>query len=244
MKDINKIIFVLHARAESTRVPNKMLRKFADSCLFEIAVEKFSKSLMIPKQNFYASVRNDKLIDIAKKYDANIWYRSEKSIQEPVTPPEVYDWYNMALDKGFSHFVYMNPCTSLVEIETINKFIKQFVMTNSDSLFAVLERKNFTWAIRKDASGNNKLVTLNKFFGHKKYKGTLETKLTETLYEPANCLYAGKISNVPLSKHLGSFTRINDPEFFIMNPIEAFDIDDEWQFTLAEYIYKHKYDEK
>ena len=41
MKNINDVLFIIQARTQSTRVPNKMLRPFADSNLFEIAVNKF-----------------------------------------------------------------------------------------------------------------------------------------------------------------------------------------------------------
>ena len=51
MKNINDIVFIIQARTQSTRVPNKMLRPFADSNLFEIAVNKILNSSIIPKDN-------------------------------------------------------------------------------------------------------------------------------------------------------------------------------------------------
>ena len=62
MKDIKDICFIIQARTQSTRVPNKMLRPFSDSNLFEIAINKILNSKIIPKENFYLSVMDDEII--------------------------------------------------------------------------------------------------------------------------------------------------------------------------------------
>ena len=49
MKDIKDVVFIIQARTQSTRVPNKMLRPFASSNLFEIAIKKVLSSNLIPK---------------------------------------------------------------------------------------------------------------------------------------------------------------------------------------------------
>ena len=71
MKNIKDILFVIQARTQSTRVPNKMLKPFGGSNLFEIAIQKILNSKIIPKDNFYLSVMDDELIEIAKKYKVN-----------------------------------------------------------------------------------------------------------------------------------------------------------------------------
>ena len=75
MKNIKDIVFIIQARTQSTRVPNKMLRSFAHSNLFEIAIEKILQSSIIPKDNFYLSVMDDELINIAKKHDVNYFMK-------------------------------------------------------------------------------------------------------------------------------------------------------------------------
>ena len=71
MKDIKDICFIIQARTQSTRVPNKMLRPFADSNLFTIAINKILQSKIIPKDNFYLSIMDEELVNIAKKYNIN-----------------------------------------------------------------------------------------------------------------------------------------------------------------------------
>ena len=69
MKNIKDVCFIVQARTQSTRVPNKMLKPFANSNLFEITVNKIIQSSFIPKDNFYLSIMDNELIEIAKKYE-------------------------------------------------------------------------------------------------------------------------------------------------------------------------------
>jgi len=229
MKNINETVFIIQARTQSTRVPNKMLRPFVDSNLFEIAVNKILRSSVIPKENFYLSVMDDELIDIAKKYDVNYFVRSEESTQEPVTLQKVFEWHKTL---NFKWYVNINACNPLLPINTIDNFVNQFLNSDSNGMFGVFEKKTFLF----DSNYN----MINKFFGDDKYLATLETKFVETCYEAAHSLYAGTISDIPNDIYMGSFKKPNDPEFFVMEEIECFDIDWPWQFEVAEILYRNK----
>ena len=229
MKDIKDICFIIQARTQSTRVPNKMLRPFSDSNLFEIAINKILNSKIIPKENFYLSVMDDELISIAKKYGVNYFIRSESSVQEPVTLPKVFEWYNKL---PFKYFVIINACNPLLKIETIDSFINQFTASPSKGQFGVFEKKTFLF--------NSDGFMINKFFGEDKYLATLETKFVETCYEAAHSLYAGKMSDIGNEIYMGSFKNAKDPEFYIMDEIECFDIDWPWQFEIAEKLYVYE----
>ena len=226
-KNIKDTLFVIQARTQSTRVPNKMLKPFADSSLFEIAVKKVLNSKVIPRDNFYLSIMDDELIDIAKKYKVNYFIRSEESTQEPITLPKVFEWHNKL---PFKYYVNINACNPLLKIETIDKFVTQFINSPSRGQFGVFEKRTFLF--------NNKGIMINKFFGEDKYLATLETKLTETCYEAAHSLYAGTIEDISKGIYMGSFKKQGDPNFFVMDEIECFDIDWPWQFEVAEILYE------
>lgn len=226
-KEIKDILFVIQARTQSTRVPNKMLKPFADSSLFEVAVKKILNSKVIPKDNFYLSIMDDELIEIANKYKVNYFIRSEESTQEPITLPKVFEWHSKL---PFKYYVNINACNPLLKIETIDKFVKQFLNSTSRGLFGVFEKKTFLF--------NNEGQMINRFFGDDKYLATLETKFTETCYEAAHSLYAGTTEDISKEIYMGSFKEQGDPEFFIMDEIECFDVDWPWQFELAEIMYK------
>ena len=79
MKDTKDVCVLIQARLNSERVPQKMIRPFADSSLFEIGIKKILDSKAIPKENLYVSVCEPELIDIAEKHGVNVYHRSEKS---------------------------------------------------------------------------------------------------------------------------------------------------------------------
>jgi len=226
MKNIKDICFIIQARTQSTRVPNKMLKPFSNSNLFEIAINKVINSTVIPKNNFYLSVMDDELIEIANKYNVNYFTRSKESTQEPVTLPKVFEWHDKL---PFKYYMIINACNPILKIETIDKFINQFINSDSRGQFGVFEKKTFLF--------NNEGVMINKFFGEDKYLATLETKFVETCYEAAHSLYAGTMEDIKKEIYMGSFKKSNDPEFFIMDEIECFDIDWPWQFEIAEKLY-------
>ena len=54
VKNIDDVCFIVQARLGSQRVPNKMIKPFADTTLVDIIIEKILKSNIIPKENFYS----------------------------------------------------------------------------------------------------------------------------------------------------------------------------------------------
>jgi len=233
MKNINEIAFIIQSRKGSVRVKNKMLKPFNDSSLFEIAIKKILKSKIIPKENFYVSVLDDEFKDIAKKYDINIYHRSSESTVEPVELPTVFGWYKEgSLNKPYKYWVTINGCNPLLSIDTIDRFVESFLNTDSNGAFGVFEKKTFLF--------NNEGIMLNRFFGEDKYLATLETKYVETCYEAAHSLYAGTMEDISNEIYTGTFKEPGNPEFFIMDEIECFDIDWPFQFEIAETMYKQR----
>ena len=228
MKKINEVAFIIQARTQSTRIPNKMLKTFADSNLFEIAINKFLSSKIIPKDNIYLSILDDELVDIANKYKLNVFKRSEESTHEPVTLQKIFEWHNKI---DYKYYVILNACCPLLKIRTIDDFVNNFLISSSKGQFAVFEKKHFMYDFK-----NHKMI--NNFLGEKKYLTTLETKLLEPIYEAAGCLYAGIMSDIEKNIYMGTFKFKNDPKFYIMGEEESLDIDYPWQFEIAEVLYK------
>ena len=68
----------------------------------------------------------------------------------------------------------------------------------------------------------------------------MNTKYLDVIYEAAHCLYAGKLSDIGKEIWMGTYKK-NDPQLFAVPEEESFDIDFEWQFKVAEILYKNKY---
>jgi CMP-N-acetylneuraminic acid synthetase len=229
MKNIEEVCFIIQARKESTRVPNKMLRDFAGSNLITIAIDKILNSKLIPRENFYLSIMDEEFFEIAKIKDVKTFKRSVESTKEPVTLRSVFEWYK---ELPYKYYVIINACNPLLSLETIEDFARMFLSSDSRGLFGVLEKKTFFF----DKNG----LMISNFLGPERYKATLETKMVEPLYEAAHSLYAGTMEDIGKGVYMGSFSSNEDPKLYEIEEIESFDIDWPWQFKVAEELYKCK----
>jgi CMP-N-acetylneuraminic acid synthetase len=229
MKNINDIVFLIPARTGSTRVVDKMLKPFANTTLMNLAIDKILQSKIIPKENFYLHIGDEELVELANKKEIKHTNRSVESLQEPVTLQRFHEWAEILNHK---YFIIINACNPLLKVETIDNFVKQFLEADSNGLFGVFEKKTFLF----DSEGK----MLNRFFGEDKYLATLETKFVETCYEAAHSLYAGSTEDLKNGIYMGTFKEQGNPNFFVMDEIECFDIDWPWQFEVAEKLYLNK----
>lgn len=222
MKNLNDICIIVQARLGSQRVPGKMLRPFANTTLVDILFNKLKSSEIIPLQNIFFSVYEEQLKKVAEKHNINIFNRSEQSANSEGNPlSEIYEWHDKL---PFKYVVLISACNPLLKIETIDKFIKQFIKSDKEGGFAVFEKKTYYWD-----KENNPITN----WGDSRI---MNTKFVEPIYEAAHCLYASKMDIIKD----GFWMDTNlppKPELFTMDELEAFDIDYEWQFKLGEKLY-------
>jgi CMP-N-acetylneuraminic acid synthetase len=219
MKNVNDILFIVQARTNSERVPNKMLRAFAGTNLMEICLLKIKQS-NIPNNNFYASVHEPELVDLVKSLELQVFPRSLQSANEEHDIRVMYEWHDRF--PQFKYAVIINACNLFLSVDTINRFLEHYVNSEHDGLFSVVPKRQYFWNQQGD------LIT-------KWPKGfnIMNTKYVDETYEAGHCLYAGKLNLISAGKWMGEppYTK-NDPELFYMSELESLDIDHEWQFDI------------
>lgn len=220
-KNIKDICLVVQARLSSQRVPNKMLRPFANTTLIDILLEKLKKSTVIPKENIYLSVYEPELKTVANKHGITIFNRSKESSLEELDFRKILEWHNKL---PFKYVIAISACNPLLTIETIDNFILSFINSEKEGGFAVFKKKTYYW------DKNGKSITDWK--GHT----SMNTKIVDPVYEAAHCLYASRIDIIKDGYFIDTKSPM-EPELFIMDELEAFDIDYPWQFNTAEILY-------
>jgi len=220
-KNIQDICLIVQARLGSQRVPNKMLRPFAGTTLVDILFEKLKKSNVIPKKNIYLSSYEQELKDVANKHNFNIFNRSESSSLEESDPLKLWEWYNKL---PYKYVILISACNPLLKLETIDKFVENFISSDKEGAFGVFEKKTYYW------DKNKKPIT--DWGG----KTTMNTKYIDPVYEAAHCLYASRMDIIGEGYFIDTKSPM-EPELFVMEEAEAFDIDYEWQFILGEKLY-------
>lgn len=225
MKSISDVVVILQARMNSQRVPRKMLRPFADSTLFEVAINKLLKSSILPKENIYVSVYEDELKEVATKYGLNIYHRSEESANNDNSLQKIYEWHDKL---PFKYVIKVNGCSPLLKTETIDGFISTFLQQEEENLFGVIPLKDYFW------NKEGKLVT-----PWPEDQTIMNTKAVEVTYKAAHVLYASRLDLISKNMFMGDFQSEGGIKLYLMEELECFDIDYEWQFTLGENLYKN-----
>ncbi len=223
MKKMSDILFVVQARLNSQRLPNKMLKPFGYSNLFRIAVNKVLSSNYIPENNFYVSIYEQELIDEADNLGVNIFKRSQESANNDNDLQKIYEWHDKL---PFKYVIKINGCSPLLKTETIDGFVKQFVEQEEENLFGVIKTKDYYW--NKDG----KLVT-----PWPEDQTIMNTKAVEVTYKAAHTLYASRMDLIKDDIFMGDFQKENGIKLYPMDELETFDIDYDWQFKVAEAIY-------
>ena len=65
----------------------------------------------------------------------------------------------------------------------------------------------------------------------------MNTKAVEPTYEAAHVLYASKLDIIKENKFMGDFQKEGGIKLFVMDELESFDIDYNWQFEVGERLY-------
>lgn len=224
MKNISDICFIVQARLNSERVPRKMVKDFVGTTLTDHVLGKLVNSSLVPNSQIYLSAHEDELVNIGNKYPINIWKRSYDSANVDKGIQILFDWWDKL---PYKYVVMVSGCNPLLKSQTIDNFIKKYLNTPHDGLFSVISKKNYFW--------NKGGELLNKW---PEGQDLLNTKAVEETYEAAHCLYASKLDSIGEGKWCGTWKDKNNPSLFPVSEIEAFDIDYEWQFLLAESLFK------
>ena len=220
MKNIDHICVIVQARLGSERIPNKMLKSFAGTTLFENIIN-IIQNTKLAKNNFYVSVFEQELKDIANNKNIKIFHRSKKSAEsEGIDIKEIYEWWDKL---PFTYVILVNGCNPFLKPETIDKFILQYINSNNDGMFGVINKKNYFW------NKNGNLLT--------PWPNTevMNTKRVGDTYEAAHCLYASRLDTIGKGNWMGD---LNDIVLYPMDNFEVFDIDYQWQFDMSEEMYK------
>ena len=224
-KNIDDIAFIVQARLNSQRVPQKMIKPFAGTNLFGLILDKLLDSEVIPSENIIASVHEEELFNEANTIrNIRTFERSYESANNDNDIKKIYEWHNKLPHK---YCVLISGCNPLLSVRTIDNFVKQFVEQEEENLFAVFEKKTYYW--NKEGA----LIT-----PWPKDQTIMNTKAVEPINEAAHVLYASRMDLIQDEKFMGDFEKPGGIKLFKMDELEAFDIDYPWQFEVGEMLYE------
>ncbi len=219
----NDIAALIAVRGGSKRVPEKNVRKFADSNLLEIKIRQAMTLENI--SGVYVSSDDRRMLAMADELAAIPLVRPVYYASDTVPMREVYR--HLASEIECEHILYLHVTSPLLEDETLSECVQKYKNLSSkyDSLATVHSVKEYLWQdsnpVNYDPSNHPRSQDLPDIYA---------------LNFAANILPR----QVMIEK--GNIVGNRFCPYYL-DEIESVDIDTEFDFLIAEFLYqKHKLD--
>ena len=222
---MKNISIVFNARVSSTRVPNKLLRPFANSSLFEIALEKLSKAKFV--DNVYVGIGDEELIEIAKKYPNIKILKREKDAIKKGTHDQRITFRHYGMIKT-DYIMVVNPCQPLLSLETLENVVNDFQTTNCISYTAAV--KTGDWIF----NSNGEALTIID-------KNNVTTNKDTSFYKGCHSFHIINKNLFIKNGYHWEFKK-NDPGLILIPEDEIFDVDSiiDFDYTENQYLKRNK----
>jgi len=220
---MRSISVVINARLKSSRVPNKLIRSFSNTCLINIALEKLNKMFFF--ENRYLGVADSKLKDMAKNYsNINILDRKVESVKPGVNLPKVSFAHYLEIKSDYI-FIF-NPCQPFLTLSTIKKAYDYFQETNFSSYTSVTETRDWIF----DETGN--CITNSD-------KNNYSTNSGRVFHKASHSFHIVQKEFFRKNGYHWTFKK-DDPHLIKVPISETLDVDTEFDFELMSKYYSYK----
>ena len=213
----NKIIAMVPIRAGSTRVPNKNIRKFADTSLLELKLKVLKKVKGITQ--VIVSTDCQIAAEIANKQNVKVQWRNKYYAGSEITNDQ--HWLHIAQTTP-GDIVFLAQVTSpLLRVRSIQNALNTFLNSDLyDSLNSVSAEKKFLW---KDMKPINYDINV--------------TPKSQDLPDIISLNFAITIIQKKVMIERKNVIGYK-PSFFELDKVESLDIDDLIDFKIAELMYE------
>ncbi len=222
------ILGVIPARGKSKRLPKKNILSLYGKPLIYYTIEAAKNSCKLDR--FIVSTEDDNIAKISESFGAKVLPRPQTlALDNTPTEDVILDVIEQLKNKEEylpKVIVLLQPTSPLRTSQDIDIAIEMFLSSKSKSLISVTEYDHspyWAFSIEKDM--------LKPEFGKKYFKRSQEMK---KLYRPNGAIFI--ISAKNLLKYKSFYTEKISP--FILPPERSIDIDDEFDFSIAEFLLK------
>ena len=214
---MRKITAVIPVRKGSVRVKNKNLKPFADTNLLELKINQLKQVKLIDE--IIVSSDCKKMLAIATDLGVKIHTRDEFYASSEATNSEFFENLATAID---AEYIMYSPVTCpMISLETYHDCIQSFKEDEElENLVTVSQIKHHMWLDGKPLNYN-----------------IAESPNSQDLPD-INAVTYGIciISKEDMIKYRNVVTE--NPTFKVLDEIESIDIDTEFDFMVAEMVYK------
>jgi len=223
---MNQILAIIPARSGSKRLPKKNIKMLCGKPLLAYSIDCVKKSHQVTR--FVVSTEDEEIAKISQSYGAQVIKRpSELARDESPTEDVVLNVLEQL--KNNEHYsadilLLLQPTSPLRSTEDIDNAIKTFLTSSGDSLISVTEYEHTPyWAFRIENG------LLKQEFNQESMKRSQDLP---RLYRPNGSIFIIRVET--FLKKRSFYTNQMIP--FVMPRWRSIDIDDEFDFSLAEFL--------
>jgi CMP-N,N'-diacetyllegionaminic acid synthase len=218
---ISDTTFVIAVRKGSKRIASKNTKKFGNSSLLEIKLKQIRR--LFPSSSVIVSSDCAKSLLIASKYTKNLDRRPKKYCTSFVPMKKVYKY--LASKVKTTYVCYLHVTSPLLSDKTLLRTLKKIskIKKNKfDSIATVNLVKEYLWF-------KNKAINYNPN-NHPKSQNL------------PNYYSLNFAINIIEKKKMEKYGKIVGKKFFpiLLKFPENIDVDEKWQFIIADILYKKK----
>ena len=212
------------ARESSSRIENKMTRKFLDTSLYEIYLKKLESLNTQYKVSMAINKNDTKIWGLSKTSSLEIIERNDKSVAKGISTRS--EELHFLKDRPETHILWVNGCLPLLKVELIKQIADFYYLNDIDSLHLIKKRTNWFWDINKKPINNTDPKCVS-------------TQGCPYVYESVHAIQLFNKENLLTNDSYWNYTSDKDPYLYeVEDSLDFFDIDNEFEFKLAEKIYK------
>jgi CMP-N-acetylneuraminic acid synthetase len=222
MKQIPKVKALIFMKETSDRVPGKNMKNLCGKPLFHWILDSLSESCYISE-----IIINTDSIEIAEsaksKYNVTIHMRPEYLNKIDSNEANQIIEYDLSITKG-EYFFQSHSTNPLLNVETINKSIEEYFRNNFDTLISVTKSQKRYFTPEGEPVNHDP-------------RNLVKTQESNSLYEENSCIYI--FSRKAFEKHnnrIGSNYML-----YPTDPIESVDIDEQYEFEIADFLMHRKH---
>jgi CMP-N-acetylneuraminic acid synthetase len=222
-----KIIGVIPARGGSKGIPRKNIQLFDSKPLIFYSIEAANKSLYL--ENFFVSTDDHEIASISKNYGAHILWRDVKLSSDTASAFEVIQDVFKNIPE-VEIIVYLQPTSPLRTYQHIDAAIEKFLKGKYNSLVSITKVPHNFSALKQLRVKGKKLTPL------------FEEKFNIVNRQDIPVQYArnGPAILITKRKTIEQGDLYGETVFpFVMDEVYSIDIDNEYDFALAELIKKN-----
>ena len=210
-----KLTAIIPVREGSQRVKNKNIKPFANTTLLDIKIETLKKVKGINK--IVVSSDSEEMLSIAEIHNVATHKRDEHFASNEVNNSDFMQNLSTIVKSG--HIMY-SPCTSpLLSSETINEIVSKYKNENLRNIVTVTPQKHHMWLDGKPLNYNPSDAPNSQ-------------DLPNIYSVNYGCCILSKEDMIEMKNVVTM-----NPTFYLTDEIESIDIDTEFDFKVAEYIY-------